>query len=105
MTQQRKSSSTEQIKKHYLFVQRDTDDYTCIKLIDDKYLDVVYKYGNVAFARDENSEGKLPMKFDYDILKNPNNVDTDNQDFINHIGDILVELLEQQLKDGKVTFK
>jgi hypothetical protein len=105
MTQQRKSSSTEQIKKHYLFVQRDTDDYTCIKLIDDKYLNVVYKYGNVAFARDENSEGKLPMKFDYDILKNPNNVDTDNQDFINHIGDILVELLEQQLKDGKVTFK
>lgn len=105
MTQQRKSSSTEQIKKHYLFVQRDTDDYTCIKLIDDKYLDVVYKYGNVAFARDENSEGKLPMKFDYDILKNPNNVDTDNQDFINHIGDILIELLEQQLKDGKVTFK
>jgi len=105
MKQQRKSSSTEQNKKHYLFVQRDTDDYTCIKLVDDKYLDVVYKYGNVAFAKNENTEGKLPMKFDYDIIRNPNNVDTESQDFINHIGDILVELLEKQLQDGKITFK
>lgn len=105
MKQPRKNSSTEQNKKHYLFVQRDGDDYTCIKLMDDKYLNIVYKYGRVAFAKDEKPDGTLPMKFDYDILKNPNEIDTNTQEFINYIGDILVELLEKQLIDGKVSFK
>jgi hypothetical protein len=59
----------------------------------------------VAFAKDERSDGTLPMKFDYDIIKNPNEVDTNTQEFINYIGDILIELLEKQLIDGKVTFK
>jgi hypothetical protein len=105
MKQQRKSSSTEQNKIKYLFVQKEGDDFTCIKLIDDKYLNVVYKYGKVAFAKDEKPDGTLPMKFDYDIIRNPNEIDTNSQDFINHIGDILVELLEKQLIDGKVEFK
>jgi hypothetical protein len=105
MKQQRKSSSTEQNKIKYLFVQKEGDDFTCIKLIDDKYLNVVYKYGKVAFAKDEKPDGTLPMKFDYDIIRNPNEIDTNSQDFINHIGDILVELLEKQLTHGKVEFK
>ena len=105
MKRQRKSSSTEQNNIKYLFVQKDGDDFTCIKLIEDKYLNVVYKYGKVAFAKDERPDGTLPMKFDYDIIKNPNEIDTNSQEFINYIGDILVELLEKQLKDGKVTYK
>lgn len=105
MKRQRKSSSTEQNNIKYLFVQKDGDDFTCIKLIEDKYLNVVYKYGKVAFAKDEKPDGTLPMKFDYDIIKNPNEIDTNSQEFINYIGDILVELLEKQLKDGKVTYK
>jgi hypothetical protein len=68
-------------------------------------LGVVYKYGNVAFAKDEKPDGTLPMKFDYDIIKNPDNIDTNNQQFIDYIGDILIELLEKQLTDGKVEFK
>jgi hypothetical protein len=105
MKQQRKNSSTEKNKIKYLFVQKDGDDFTCIKLIEDKYLGVVYKYGNVAFAKDEKPDGTLPMKFDYDIIKNPDNIDTNNQQFIDYIGDILIELLEKQLTDGKVEFK
>jgi len=105
MKQQIKNSSTEKNKIKYLFVQKDGDDFTCIKLIEDKYLGVVYKYGNVAFAKDEKPDGTLPMKFDYDIIKNPDNIDTNNQQFIDYIGDILIELLEKQLTDGKVEFK
>ena len=40
-------------------------------------------------------DGKLPMKFDYTVDKNPNNlILLDNQEFIDYIGDILIELLE-----------
>ena len=105
MKQRKKSSSTEQNKIKYLFVQKEGDDFTCIKLIEDKYLNIVYKYGKLAFAKDERPDGTLPMKFDYTVIKNPDNVDTNSQEFINYIGDILIELLDKQLTDGKVEFK
>ena len=55
----------------------------------------------MSFAPEENADGKLPMKFDYTIDKNPNDIDLlDNQEFIDYIGDILIELLEQKVKDG-----
>ena len=34
---------------------------------------------------------------------NPNNADTDNENFRNKAGDILVEVMEEQLKDGKLS--
>ena len=105
MKRQRKSSSTEQNKIKYLFVQKEGDDFTCIKLVEDKYLNIVYKYGKLAFAKDERPDGTLPMKFDYTVIKNPDDVDTNSQEFINYIGDILIELLDKQLTDGKVEFK
>jgi hypothetical protein len=41
------------------------------------------------------------LTFDYTVVKNPRELDLlDNQEFINYIGDILVELLDEQLKNG-----
>ena len=45
------------------------------------------------------------MKFDYDILSNPEDKDIDNQEFIDYIGDILIEVMEEQLNAGKVEFE
>jgi len=104
MTQQEKSSSTDQNNK-YVFVQKTGDDFTCLKLIDEKFNGVIFKYGDVAFAKNEKPDGTLPMRFKYDIIMNPYNVDVEGQEFINHIGDILVEILEKQLKDGNAVFK
>ena len=107
MNTPKENSPTDQTKnkKRYLFVQRDDKDYSAIKLIDDKYLNVIYKYGKVGFASEENADGKLPMKFDYDILRNPENKDVDSQEFIDYIGDILVEILDEQVKNGTTIFK
>ena len=102
MNTQNKNSPTEQTKsRRYVFAQQEGKDYSCVKLTEGKFKDVIYHYGKVGFAKEENSEGKLPMKFDYNIIKKPNDVDTlDNQEFIDYIGDILIELLEQKVKDG-----
>ena len=40
------------------------------------------------------------MKFDYVIDKKPDNLKLDNQEFIDYIGDILLELLEKKVNDG-----
>ena len=103
----KENSATDQTKKptkRYAFVQREGDDFTCIKIIDGKFEGVVYKYGRVGFAPKENEDGTLPMKFDYDIMSNPTKVDIDSQEFIDFIGDILMEQLEKQVTDGTVIF-
>ena len=92
--------------RKYAFVQREGDDFTCIKLLEGKYKGVIYKYGNVGFAKDENSDGTLPMKFDYDIVFNPHEeTSIDKQEFIDYIGDILVELLDKQIQGGQVIYE
>ena len=101
MNTQDKNLHTDQKNKKYTFAQREGDDFSCIKLTEGKYKDVVYHYGKVGFAKEENKDGTLPMKFDYTIKQNPKNLDlNENVDFLNYIGDILIEILEQQLKDG-----
>ena len=100
MTIQNKNSLTDKTNR-YVFAQKGNADYSSIKLTEGKFKDIIYHYGKVSFASEENADGKLPMKFDYTIDKNPNDVDLlDNQEFIDYIGDILLELLEQKLKDG-----
>ena len=102
----KENSATDQTnnKKRYVFVQKEGEDFTCIKIVEGKFENVIYKYGKVGFAKDENPDGTLPMKFDYDILSNPNKADIDSKEFIDYIGDILMEQLEKQIKDGTVVF-
>jgi hypothetical protein len=108
MKSQNENSATDQKNqknKNYVFVQKDSDQFTSIKLLDEKFNGVIYRYGKVAFGKEENADGKMPMKFDYDVIRNPSNVDTESEEFINVIGDILIEVLDEQLKGGKVDFK
>ena len=88
------------MNKKYAFVQREGDDFTCIKLLEGKYKGIIYKYGKVGFAKEEKPDGTLPMKFDYDIIFNPHETNIDKQDFIDYIGDILIEQLEKQVNNG-----
>ena len=87
----------------YIFVEKSGEDFTGLKLISGPYSHVVYKYGNVGFAPESEAvDGQLPMKFDYTIIENKIQADTDSQEFINHIGDILVVLLDEKLKERQL---
>ena len=90
-------------REDYVFVEKSNEDFTALKLISGPYASIVYKYGNVGFADEskKTAEGALPMQFDYTIIENDIMADTDSQDFIDHIGDILVVLLEEQMKQDK----
>jgi len=109
MNMPKENSPTDQTKnkKRYAFVQREGDDFTCIKLLEGKYKGVIYSYGDVGFAKDEKPDGTLPMTFDYNIIFNPHGDESsiDRQDFIDYIGDILIEQLEKQVKSGTAIFK
>tara|TARA_Y100001937_G_scaffold96656_1_gene131442 strand:- start:1074 stop:1382 length:309 start_codon:yes stop_codon:yes gene_type:complete len=97
-------SKKQTLPKHeqdYVFVERQDQDYASIKLTSGPFTDIIYHYGNVQFAKEENEDGNLPMKFDYTVDKNYQNADTDSQEFINHIGDILVTVMDQELNGRK----
>ena len=105
MSTPKENSPTDQTKnKRYAFAQRQGDDFSCIKIMDGQYEGIIYKYNNVKLSQTENAEGELPLKFTYDIMANPNDEDIKSIDFRNYIGDILVEVMEEQLKNGKIIF-
>lgn len=95
------SKQTKQkLPKHevdYVFVEKQNQEMASIKLTSGPYTDIIYHYGNVQFAKEENEDGNLPMIFDYTVDKNYQNADTNSQEFINHIGDILVQVMDQEL--------
>ena len=101
MNTPKENSPTDQTKnKRYIFAQRQGDDFSCIKLLEDQYEGIIYKYNQVKFSTTENANGQIPLKFTYDIMTNPNKEDVKSDDFRNYIGDILVECVEEQLKNG-----
>ena len=98
----KENSPTDQTKnKKYAFVQREGDAFSCIKLLQPPYKGVIFKYGKVGFSENENPDGTRSMKFDYDILFNPHETDLDNKEFIDYIGDMLIEFLDEKLKKGE----
>ncbi|MBC8429925.1 MAG: hypothetical protein H8D92_00860 [Pelagibacteraceae bacterium] len=87
-------------QEDYVFVEKPGEDFTGLKLISGPFGGIVYKYGNVGFRPESEAiDGALPMVFDYTVIENRIEADTDSQEFINHIGDILVVLLEEQMKE------
>ena len=87
-------------QEDYVFLEKPGEDFTALKLISGPFASIVYKYGNVGFAPESEAvDGALPMRFDYTVIENVIEADTDSQEFINHLGDVLVVLLEEQMKE------
>ncbi len=84
------------IKESYVYVESKKQDQTCIGIKGGKFAGVVYKYGDVSLG-EETKDGSMPFKFKFDIIDN-NAVPKDDfkDDFMNLIGDILVDIIEEQ---------
>ena len=94
------------IRDKFVYVTTKEQDQTCIGIKEGKYHGVVYKYGKVSFAKEEDENGNLPMQFQYDIVDN-NGIPREQfgDEFFKLIGDILVEVMEEQIKDEPVNRK
>ena len=82
----------------YSYVDNPRYSHSGIVIEDGEYKDVIYLYGKVQLI-EENEH--LRLKFDYQVLRNPNNVDTDCEAFRSTIGDILTENLEKEVNDQR----
>ena len=84
------------IKDSYVFVESKSQDQTCIGIKGGKFAGVIYKYGKVSIG-EETEDGHMPFKFEFDIIDN-NSVPREEfgNDWIDLIGDILVDIKEEQ---------
>ena len=81
----------------YTYMENPKHDLTGFKIEEGIYQDVVYTYGKIS-PREEN--GKLRLKFEYNVHENPRHANTDSGDFINVIGDILAVEAEKENVSG-----
>ena len=94
------------IRDKFVYVESRSQDQTCIGIKGGKFAGVVYKYGRVSFGKEEDENGNLPLQFQYDIVDN-NGIQREQfgEEFFKLIGDILVEVMEEQIKDEPVNRK
>ena len=76
-------------QEDYVFLEKPGEDFTALKLISGPFASIVFKYGNVGFRPESEAvNGALPMVFDYTVIENKIEADTDSQEFVDHIEEV-----------------
>ena len=86
--------------KNYELLDEDYNGNQLIKLTCNPYSGIIYTYGRVRLVEEDEL---LRVQFEYDIQENPVGVLERNK-FRDYIGDILVELLEENLLKNNVVY-
>ena len=86
--------------KPYKILEEDHEGLYHILLTEGEYKGIIYTYGRVRLLEDEDV---LRIQFEYDIHENPVGK-LDPIQFRNHIGDILVEMLEENLLKNNLVY-
>lgn len=81
------------------------DEYHVLLKNTEKFDGVTYRYGRVQFGSEENEDGTLTFRYEYDIVTVPTEIaeqqldDTDKQELESLVGDILLHILENDLSE------
>lgn len=86
--------------KNYELLDEDYNGNQLIKLTSSEYSGIIYTYGRVRLLEEDD---QLRVQFEYEIQENPVGV-LDPTIFRNHIGDILIDLLEENLLKNNIVY-
>lgn len=84
-----------------LLIPEEDNDSINIQLLTGEYSGVVYSYGKVSVKEIEEDE-HAELAFEYDLIDS-NNIENleDNPAFKDHIGNILVSIIMENIEKGK----
>ena len=71
-----------------------------IRIIEGEYKGLVYQYGTIKFLEEEDN---VRCNFTYNIIDNPNDIE-ETQDMINQLGEILVDVLNDEIQETEEDF-
>ena len=86
--------------KQYKLLDEDYMGNQLIELTSKEYSGIIYTYGRVRLLEEDD---QLRVQFEFDIHENPVGF-VDRDKFRNHIGDILIDLLEENLLKNNVVY-
>ena len=93
------------IKSKYMFISQVEDEWASVCIKGGKFNGVIYNYGKVSVPKKENDDGTLPFRFEYNIIDNVGISREDfGEEFFILIGDILVDIIDDQLKENKLGY-
>ena len=94
------------IKERYAYVSKIDDKWASICIKGGKFDGVIYNYGKVSVSPEkENQDGTLPFRFEYNIIDNVGiSREEFNEDFFRLIGDILVDIIDEQIKEDNFEY-
>ena len=69
-----------------------------LRVLSGDYEGIVFAYNNVR-VHEETEQARF--EFTFDVVENPNMVDTSGESFTMILGDILVDVIENQMQQGK----
>ena len=96
---------SDNVKDKYMFVSQAGAQWASICIKGGKFNGVIYNYGKVSVPEKENDDGTLPFQFEYDIIDNVGiSREEFGEDFFTLIGDILVDIIDEQLKGNKLGY-
>jgi len=90
------------VKRRFEIFQHPKVDYCqCIRIRNGRYKGLVIHYGRVAMPIMD--DGRAKLEFHFTVIDNPKGLPTDEKLLHKLLGDILVELLDQELSRGEDT--
>lgn len=98
----------ENIHEYYTYVENSDAKWQGIGLTEKagKYQGVVYQYGQVTLAEQENEDGTLTVSFEWDMLdSNGLPMEFFGDDFKNLIGDILFDIVDKHTREGNIVYE
>mgnify|MGYP003671332881 FL=1 len=93
--------------ENYTFVSKGKEQWASIMLTNGEYEGVIYQYGKVSVPEEEDENGNMPLSFKYNVLdyNGHDQEDLESSDnFRNTLGDILVEILDEQLEANNLEY-
>ena len=78
------------------------EDVIATRITEGYYKDIVYQVGRIQFAQPDET-GHRAMRFKYQILENPNEVEILN-DITSVVGDIIVQQIEEKIEKGEMVY-
>ena len=93
--------------ENFTYVSRGQDQWASIMITKGDYEGIIYQYGRVSVAEEENEDGNMPLSFEYNVVDYNGHEFQDlieSKEFKNTLGDILVEILDEQLDHGNLEY-
>ena len=88
-----------------MFVSQKDAKFASVMIKDGKFKDVIYNYGKVSLPEEEDENGNMPFRFEYNIIDNVGIPREEfGEEFFVLIGDILVEIIDEQLEEENLEY-